>query len=188
MGFRPIWRGLLAQNLRSAAAPRRPPWLVARTSAKSSGVGAPPSSSMRGMRADLLTFEHAKALARKHGTPLLALSREVLLDNYRALRTSLPNVDIYYAIKANPHREVLRLLHRAGSRFDVSFSLAGGTPATLAVYDVSGRRIESREVGSMGAGLHVVTFGDAAKLRPGLYMVRLSQLSKSLTTTVLVVP
>ena len=72
------------------------------------------------MRADLLTFDHAKKLARRHGTPLLALSRAVLLDNYRALQAGLPNVSIYYAIKANPHREVLRLLRRAGSRFDVS--------------------------------------------------------------------
>ena len=75
---------------------------------------------MRGMRADLLTFEHAKKLAKRHGTPLLALSREVLVDNYRALQAGLPNVEIYYAIKANPHREALRLLRRAGSRFDVS--------------------------------------------------------------------
>jgi hypothetical protein len=76
----------------------------------------------------------------------------------------------------------------AGSRFDVSFSLVSGAPATLGVYDVSGRRVASREVGAMGAGFHVVTFGDAAQLRPGLYVVRLSQQSKSLTTPVLILP
>jgi hypothetical protein len=75
-----------------------------------------------------------------------------------------------------------------GSKFDVSFSLPSGAPATLAVFDVSGRRIANRDVGGMGAGIHVVTFGDAARLRPGLYMVRLNQLSKSLTTPVLVLP
>jgi len=75
---------------------------------------------MRDMRADLLTFDRAKKLARRHGTPVLALSRAVLLQNFRALQASLPNVTIYYAIKANPHAEVLRLLRRAGSRFDVS--------------------------------------------------------------------
>jgi hypothetical protein len=74
----------------------------------------------------------------------------------------------------------------AGSRFDVSFSLVSGAPATLGVFDVSGRRVASREVGGMGAGFHVVTFGDAAQLRPGLYVVRLSQQSKSLTTPVLI--
>jgi ornithine decarboxylase len=75
---------------------------------------------MRGVRTDLLTFEHAKRLAKRHGTPLLALSRSVLRESYEALQKSLPNVALYYAIKANPHREVLRLLRAAGSRFDVS--------------------------------------------------------------------
>ena len=75
---------------------------------------------MRVVRTDLLTFEHAKRLAERHGTPLLALSRSVLRESYEALQKSLPNVAIYYAIKANPHREVLRLLRAAGSRFDVS--------------------------------------------------------------------
>jgi ornithine decarboxylase len=75
---------------------------------------------MRVVRTDLLTFEHAKRLAQRHGTPLLALSRSVLRESYEALQKSLPNVAIYYAIKANPHREVLRLLRAAGSRFDVS--------------------------------------------------------------------
>ena len=75
---------------------------------------------MRGVRDDLLTFEHAKRLARRHGTPLLALSRAVLRENFESLQKSLPNVTLYYAIKANPHREVLRLLRAAGSHFDVS--------------------------------------------------------------------
>lgn len=75
---------------------------------------------MRDVRTDLLTFDHAKRLAKRHGTPLLALSRSVLRENYEALQKSLPNVTLYYAIKANPHREVLRLLRAGGSRFDVS--------------------------------------------------------------------
>ena len=64
---------------------------------------------MRGVRDDLLTFEHAKRLAKRHGTPLLALSRSVLRESFESLQKSLPNVTLYYAIKANPHREVLRL-------------------------------------------------------------------------------
>ena len=72
------------------------------------------------MRTDLLTFPMAKRLAKRYGTPLLALSRSVLRENFESLQKSLPNVTLYYAIKANPHREILRLLHAAGSRFDVS--------------------------------------------------------------------
>ena len=66
-----------------------------------------------------LTFDLARKLAKRHGTPTLALSRETLAANFDDLHKALPNVQLYYAIKANPHREILRLLRRAGSSFDV---------------------------------------------------------------------
>jgi ornithine decarboxylase len=72
------------------------------------------------MHSDTLTFEQAKKLAKRHGTPTLALSRERLAANFADLHKALPSVQLYYAIKANPHREILRLLRHAGSRFDVS--------------------------------------------------------------------
>jgi len=101
---------------------------------QSAGTGAPISGSMRGVRTDLLTFDHARKLAKRHGTPLLALSRSVLRESFHSLQTSLPNVSLYYAIKANPHAEVLRLLHAEGSHFDVSsieeIRLAQGAGAT----------------------------------------------------------
>src|SRR6185295_3354084 len=101
---------------------------------QSAGTGAPISGSMRGVRTDLLTFDHARKLAKRHGTPLLALSRSVLRESFHSLQTSLPNVTLYYAIKANPHAEVLRLLHAEGSHFDVSsieeIRLAQGAGAT----------------------------------------------------------
>ena len=76
----------------------------------------------------------------------------------------------------------------AGNRFDVSFSLPSGAPATLAVFDVSGRRVATQEVGGLGAGIHVVRFGEREVLRAGLYVVRLSQQSRKLTTSVLILP
>lgn len=72
------------------------------------------------MRPAQLTLDFARKLAKRHGTPLLALARHRLAANFADLQASLPNVEIYYAIKANPHRHVLRLLRQAGSRFDVS--------------------------------------------------------------------
>jgi ornithine decarboxylase len=72
------------------------------------------------MHPDALTFGLAKTLAKRHGTPILALSREKLASNFADLRKALPSVELYYAIKANPHRDILKLLHQAGSRFDVS--------------------------------------------------------------------
>ena len=48
-------------------------------------------------------------------------------------------------------------------------------PAKLAVYDVSGRVMSRREVGSLGAGRHVVSIGAPGTLAPGVYVVRLAQ-------------
>jgi hypothetical protein len=76
----------------------------------------------------------------------------------------------------------------SGSKFDVSFGLPVAAPASLSVYDVSGRRVAERSVGSLGTGFHVVTFGDRETMRPGLYLVRLSQQTKSLSTSVLILP
>jgi hypothetical protein len=53
------------------------------------------------------------------------------------------------------------------------FSLIQDRPATLEIIDVTGRRVLSREVGSLGAGSHVVNV--AQVLRPGVYLVRLRQ-------------
>jgi ornithine decarboxylase len=92
------------------------------------------------MNADTLSFELARKLAKRHGTPTLALSREKLATNFADLHKALPSVQLYYAIKANPHREILRLLRQAGSRFDVSsieeirMARRAGAPADELLY------------------------------------------------------
>jgi len=68
--------------------------------------------------------------------------------------------------------------------FAVSFSLVSGAPATLAVFDVSGRQVASRDVGAGGAGSHRVDLG---RLPAGLYVVRLSQAGRSLSSRVAVI-
>jgi hypothetical protein len=58
----------------------------------------------------------------------------------------------------------------------VIFSLLDGTPATLELYDLTGRRIESLSVGSLGAGAHVMSLNPRVlSLPPGVYCVRLAQ-------------
>ena len=51
-----------------------------------------------------------EALAEKYGTPLLVLSLEQIEKNYNLLRTHMPRVKVFYAIKANPHRRILEAL------------------------------------------------------------------------------
>jgi ornithine decarboxylase len=60
------------------------------------------------------------AVARNHGTPVVAIDHDVIRRNYAAFRKSLPKVQAYYAVKANPAPEIVRTLYRAGASFDVA--------------------------------------------------------------------
>src|ERR1035441_2697387 len=59
-------------------------------------------------------------LARKHGTPLVAVDHDLLRRSYAGFRRHLPKVQAYYAVKANPAPEILRTLYQAGASFDVA--------------------------------------------------------------------
>ena len=59
-------------------------------------------------------------LVGEHGTPTLFLSAGRLRENYRTLRSALPGVDLYYAVKANPLPEVVAILQQEGSFFDIA--------------------------------------------------------------------
>jgi hypothetical protein len=76
----------------------------------------------------------------------------------------------------------------AKSGFSVSFSLPSSAPATLDVIDLAGRRVLSRQVGSMGAGRHTLSLGtDSGRLPVGIYAVRLSQSGKVASSKVTVI-
>ena len=57
---------------------------------------------------------------KRRDTPFLVLDLDLVVDRYRRLKETLPNVDIYYAIKANPADEVVRALAEEGSCFDIA--------------------------------------------------------------------
>lgn len=58
---------------------------------------------------------------------------------------------------------------------DLAFALAGTEPATLELVDLGGRRVLSKEVGSLGRGEHVMRVAAPGELPAGLYFVRLIQ-------------
>ena len=66
----------------------------------------------------------------------------------------------------------------------VTFQLPSGAPATLRLYDLTGREIHSVDVGALGPGRPTVNLGAGLSLRPGLYFVRLSQGGADATTRV----
>jgi hypothetical protein len=82
------------------------------------------------------------------------------------------------SLAANPTR----------SDMAVAFTLADASPARLELFDMAGRRVEAREVGALGAGRHVATFGQGTKLAPGIYLVRLVQGARTLTTRAALLP
>jgi hypothetical protein len=57
----------------------------------------------------------------------------------------------------------------------VRFTIRNGASSQLEVLDVSGRRVVSLDVSSLGAGQHAVELGERGRLAPGLYWVRLRQ-------------
>ena len=61
------------------------------------------------------------------------------------------------------------------SRLALAFSLPSGSPARLEVLDVTGRVIAARDAGALGAGQHTVTFAEASRWAPGVYLIRLTQ-------------
>jgi diaminopimelate decarboxylase len=65
----------------------------------------------------------AAELAQRFGTPLFVYSRPRILANYERLRrvfggASRLETRIYYAMKANPNQDILRLLRRRGAWLD----------------------------------------------------------------------
>ena len=72
---------------------------------------------------------------RRPDGPCLVLDLDVVADNFRAFERALPSSKIYYAIKANPAPEILRMLAQMGSSFDaasvaeVELAMNAGAPA-----------------------------------------------------------
>ena len=53
-------------------------------------------------------------------TPFVVVDLDIVADRYRKLVEALPAADVFYAIKANPAPQVLDLLVKLGSSFDVA--------------------------------------------------------------------
>lgn len=81
--------------------------------------------------------DYYQSLVKQHGSPLLVVSQSKLLEQFHALQKHLPGVELYYAIKAFPHPEIIRLLAEAGCHFDVA---SEGEIDLLKPLQVSGRR------------------------------------------------
>ena len=57
---------------------------------------------------------------RREDGPCVVVDLDVVRDNYLAFERALPDSRIYYAVKANPAPQILRLLTSLGSSFDTA--------------------------------------------------------------------
>src|SRR6266567_1971945 len=77
-----------------------------------------------------MTSKQLQALAREHATPLVVIDHDILRQNYASFKKHLPNVQAYFAVKANAEPAIVRTFYRAGASFDVA-----SLPEFMLVYD-----------------------------------------------------
>ena len=53
-------------------------------------------------------------------TPVLAIDLDAVATAYRTVRDALPDTAVHYAMKCNPHPDILRTLHALGGRFEIA--------------------------------------------------------------------
>jgi len=88
--------------------------------------------------------------------------------------------DVTFTVRGatpNPSRGSLQL----------DFSLRDGSAADLEVFDVGGRRVVDRRLEGLGPGWHSMSVDEAQSLKPGLYLIRLTQNQESRVTRAVVV-
>lgn len=59
-------------------------------------------------------------LARLSSTPFYAYSGDAIRASYARLQAALPDFEVFYSLKANPHPDICRLLRSVGARAEVS--------------------------------------------------------------------
>ena len=59
-------------------------------------------------------------IAQEHGTPVFIIDHEKIRENYREFREKLPDVQAYFAVKANSNPEIIKTMYDMGASFDVA--------------------------------------------------------------------
>jgi len=86
-----------------------------------------------------------RQIAETFGTPVLVMDLNVVENNYRQLVENIDDCKVYYAVKANSHVEIVKLLRDLGSNFDVA------------------SRGEIEKLLSLGVEPHRMSFGNTIK-------------------------
>jgi ornithine decarboxylase len=95
--------------------------------------------------------------------PCLIVDLDVIEENYRAFNRAMPDTRIFYAVKANPAPEILRLLASMGSCFDtasvaeIEMALrAGATPDRISFGNTIKKERDIAAAHELGVRLYAV--------------------------------
>jgi ornithine decarboxylase len=109
-------------------------------------------------------------VTQKPPTPCLVVDLECVRAQYHALHKALPQGQIYYAIKANPAKEVLETLVAQGSAFDtaslaeIDMALAAGAgPAQISYGNTIKKEVDI--AAAYRKGIRLFAFDSEAELR-----------------------
>src|SRR4029077_2980918 len=102
-------------------------------------------------------------------TPCLVVDLDVVGRAYDMLRRYLPNASVYYAVKANPAAEIVAMLAKKGSNFDVAspaeIALCLGHGATAERLSFGNTIKKERDIAfAYKAGVRLFAFDSAAEL------------------------
>jgi ornithine decarboxylase len=100
---------------------------------------------------------------RRDDGPCLVVDLEVVRDNYFAFAKALPDTRVFYAVKANPAPEVLKLLAGLGSCFDTASMAeidmvlaAGATPDRISFGNTIKKERDIARAHALGISLYAV--------------------------------
>jgi ornithine decarboxylase len=110
-----------------------------------------------------------KTLIKAHGTPLMVISKAQLTAQYERFARLLPRVKLFYAIKANPHPDIIRVLAGLGCSFDcaseneIRHVLAQGVGPDRIIFANTVKRPEALQF-VRKARVHLMTFDNEPEL------------------------
>jgi len=100
---------------------------------------------------------------RRDDGPCLVVDLDVVRDNYLAFAKALPDTRVFYAVKANPAPEVLKLLAALGSCFDTAsvaeiemVLAAGATPDRISFGNTIKKERDVARAHALGISLYAV--------------------------------
>ena len=100
---------------------------------------------------------------RNENGPCLVVDLDVVRDNYQAFARALPDTKVYYAVKANPAPQILKLLVEFGCCFDVAsvpeteaVLAAGATPDRISYGNTIKKESEIAAAAKLGVTLFAI--------------------------------